>query len=276
MRRTGDRYRWPMLAGIGLLLAFATLVAHASDNVRLRIEGDAGDYLVWADNTLAGPVEVRLGSDRGDVAGVPELPARATVPARSSVLVSRVHRLPGADDGGLGLRLDSVPGSVNARPADYEYLFPLHALAPRVEQAWGGGHSHVDAENHYAVDFAAAPGSTVLAAREGVVMQVEVTSVDVRAASIGHGRANLVRILHDDGSMAVYAHLQPGGTLVRPGQRVRRGQPIALSGNTGTSTGPHLHFAVQANRGMHLESLRFRMWAPGGILRFSEPPAEGG
>src|SRR5690606_7523916 len=172
-----------------------------------------------------------------------------TVPARSSVLVSRVHRVPGADDGGLGLRLDSVPGSVNARPLDYEYLLPLHPGAPRVEQARGGGHSHVDAENHYAVDFAAAPGSTGLAAREGVVMQVEAAPVGASDASTGHGRANVVRILHDDGSMAVYAHLQPGGALVRPGQRVRRGQPIALSGNTGASTGPHLHFAVQANRG---------------------------
>src|SRR5690606_20218640 len=170
---------------------------------------------------------------------------------------------------GPGVRRAARPGGVNARPADYEYLFPLQAIAPRVEQAWGGGYSHPAAETHYAVDFAAPPGTTVLAAREGVVMQVE-----MHDANAGHGRANLVRILHDDGSMAVYAHLQPGGALVRPGQAVRRGQPIAVSGNSGASTGPHLHFAVQANRGMHLESLRFRMWAPGGILRFSEPPRE--
>ena len=249
-----------------LTCAAAAAAAATPDDVRLRIEGADGGYLAWADNTLAGPVEVMLHSDRGDVAGTPALPARATVPAGASVLVARVHRVPGARDGGLGLRLDSVPGSVNARPLDYQYLFPLHAIAPRIEQAWGGGYSHADAENHYAVDFAAPPGTTVLAAREGVVMQVEMHGADA-----GHGRANLVRILHDDGGMAVYAHLQPGGALVRPGQHVRRGQPIAVSGSSGASTGPHLHFAVQANRGMHLESLRFRMWAPGGILRFSEP-----
>src|SRR5690606_39453583 len=116
--------------------------------------------------------------------------------------------------------------------ADYEYLFPLDGVAPRVEQAWGGGYSHADAENLRAVDFAAPSGTTVLAARDGVVMQVE-----MHAAGSGHGRANLVRILHADGTMAVYAHLQPGGTLVRAGQRVRRGQPIAVSGNSGASTG---------------------------------------
>jgi len=258
---------------VGVLLACAASVAAAStsDDVRLRIEGADGGYLAWADNTLAGPVEVMLHSDRGDMVGEPQLPARATVPAGASALVARVHRLPGARDGGLGLRLEVVPGSVNARPTDYEYLFPLHAIAPRVEQAWGGRYSHADAENRHAVDFAAAPGTTVLAARDGVVMQVE-----MHDAGAGHGRANLVRILHGDGSMAVYAHLQPGGALVHPGQRVRRGQPIAVSGNSGASTGPHLHFAVQANRGMHLESIRFRMFGPGGILRFSEPAADNG
>src|SRR3546814_17366303 len=73
---------------------------------------------------------------------------------------------------GLGLRLETVPGSVNARPRDYEYLFPLQANEPRVQQAWGGRHSHADAENRHAVDFAADPGTVVFAARDGVVMRV--------------------------------------------------------------------------------------------------------
>jgi len=71
--------------------------------------------------------------------------------------------------------------------------------------------------------------------------------------------ANLIRVLHDDGTMAVYAHLQRDGAVVAPEQRVRTGQHIGWSGNTGFSTGPHLHFAVQVNRGMRLVSLPFRM-----------------
>ena len=81
-----------------------------------------------------------------------------------------------------------------------------------------------------------------------------------------HGRANHVRILHDDGSMAVYAHLQPESVVVRAGARVRAGQQIGSSGNTGFSTGPHLHFAVQLNRGMRLESVPFRIEGPAGTL----------
>jgi murein DD-endopeptidase MepM/ murein hydrolase activator NlpD len=66
----------------------------------------------------------------------------------------------------------------------------------------------------------------------------------------------------------VYAHLQEGGVLVRIGQRVRAGQQIGLSGNTGFTTGPHLHFVVQVNRGMRLESIPVRIaGAGGGLLR---------
>jgi murein DD-endopeptidase MepM/ murein hydrolase activator NlpD len=46
------------------------------------------------------------------------------------------------------------------------------------------------------------------------------------------------------GRFALYAHLQPGGVLVNPGDRVRRGQVLGLVGNTGLSSEPHLHFHV--------------------------------
>ncbi|MCO6717057.1 M23 family metallopeptidase, partial [Streptomyces sp. CHB19.2] len=69
---------------------------------------------------------------------------------------------------------------------------------------------------------------------------------------------NFVRILHDDGTMSVYLHLQRGSIKVAEGQWVRTGQPLASSGNTGRSTGPHLHFVVQRNTGEAVESIPFR------------------
>jgi len=71
-------------------------------------------------------------------------------------------------------------------------------------------------------------------------------------------KANHVRILHEDGTMALYAHLDLASVSVRPGGRVRAGQLIARSGNTGFSSGPHLHFAIQQNVGMKLISLPFK------------------
>jgi murein DD-endopeptidase MepM/ murein hydrolase activator NlpD len=280
----GQVYRWTDRDGIvhydgdrpdapGADVTVLPFQAEPSAIARLRLETGEGVYLAYADNMLAGPIEVMLHSEGGNAAivGEPALPARATVPARGSTLVARLHAAPGSRGGSFKVRLQAVPGSPNAKPQDYEYAYPLQTRTLRVEQGFGGSFSHNSVENHYAVDFAADIGTTVLAAREGTVMQIasDFDKASLDAERFG-GRANFVRILHDDGSMAVYAHLSMEGVLVRAGQRVRRGQPIGVSGNTGFSTGPHLHFVVQVDRGMRLESIPFRMFGPAGILRFSE------
>lgn len=224
----------------------------------------------WVDNALDGPVEVLLRAADGYTARAdPPLPARALVPALERRLVARI-----AAGSALRLHLDAVPGSPNARPRDVEYLYPLGAAPLRVTQGWGGWHSHRADEHRYAVDFAAPAGTPVLAARAGIVMQTVDDARDGGAHSADDAaRANVVRILHEDGTMALYAHLQTGGVRVRPGQRVRRGEIIGLSGDSGFSSGPHLHFAVHANRGLRLHALPFRMFGPDGLLRFEEAPA---
>lgn len=238
---------------------------------RLRIEHDGDRYLAWADNRLSGPIEVQLDfAHSRNIVGEPRLPARATVAPGSSTLVAVLSTADPEQGGDFELQMDSLPGDPGARPRDVDYLLPLDQDSFRIDQGYGGHFSHSDSQNRYAVDFAADIGTRVLAARDGTVMQVE---SDFEKAGLNRerygGRANFVRILHDDGSMALYAHLKSEGVLVRVGQRVRAGQPIGLSGNTGFTTGPHLHFAVQINRGMKLESIPFRMQGPAGPLRIS-------
>src|SRR5690606_39236284 len=245
--------------------------AEAAAVARLRVEPGDGVVLAWVDNLLAGPIEVMLHADGAAAfTSDPPLPARGTVLPHSGTLLARIGH------GNPRLRVVAVPGTPNARPRDVEYAWPLPSVPLRIQQAWGGGFSHGDAENRHAVDFAAPVGTPVVAARDGLVMQAE-SGFDEAAPGEDEtallARANFVRVLHDDGTMALYAHLQAGGVLVRVGQRVRRGQVIARSGNTGLSTAPHLHFVVQANRGMHLASVPFRMFGPAGILRFGEATA---
>jgi murein DD-endopeptidase MepM/ murein hydrolase activator NlpD len=242
---------------------------------RLRVETRGTQYLAYADNTLQGPIEVLLMADSEvPLASDPAMPARASVPARGSVLVARIEAAQPGVGGQFRLGLQAVPGDPSARPRDVEYGYPLQTSELRIGQGFGGAFSHTDPQNRYAIDLAAAIGTTVVAARDGVVMQVE---SDFNQAGLNRekfgGRANFVRILHDDGTMAVYAHLKSGGALARVGQRVRRGQAIGLSGNTGFSGGPHLHFVVQVNRGMRLESIPFKMFGPHGILRMAEARA---
>ena len=274
--------RAPALATVAALLLAALVLAPAAGaaeprsaagpspapTARLRLEHDDGELLAWAENPLAGPIEVMLHGDGGDVRARPALPARATVPARGRALLTRIEASAAA---GIRFRLEAVPGHPSTRPRDVEYAWPLARRRVDVAQGWGGHASHDTAADRHAIDLATPVGTPVLAARDGVVMQVEsgfhAGAFDPRL----HGRANFVRILHDDGTMALYAHLDGSGVAVRVGERVRRGQRIGLSGSTGYSAGPHLHFVVQANRGMRLESIPFRMFGPGGVLRFRDP-----
>jgi len=97
--------------------------------------------------------------------------------------------------------------------------------------------------NHRGLDFAGAAGSEVLAVAEGLVTRVESVS----------GYGNLVEIKHGE-YVTRYAHNQKA--LVSVGDRVSRGQAIALMGSTGRSTGPHVHFEVLQN-GRHVNPLKF-------------------
>jgi murein DD-endopeptidase MepM/ murein hydrolase activator NlpD len=97
---------------------------------------------------------------------------------------------------------------------------------------------------HKGVDFAGAPGSSVTAVAAGVVTWAGERS--------GYGK--LVEINHGDGFVTRYAHNER--TLVTVGQTVKRGEPLALMGSTGRSTGPHVHFEVLRN-GRQVDPLSF-------------------
>ena len=92
---------------------------------------------------------------------------------------------------------------------------------------------------HYGIDIAARSGSTVRAAMPGVV-----SYIDQHAGNYGH----LAIIRHANGFRTLYAHLST--SVVSPGTYVAQGQKIGAVGNTGRSTGPHLHFFGITQRGL--------------------------
>lgn len=119
----------------------------------------------------------------------------------------------------------------------------------RIGQSPGGPIStHTALDSRYAVDIPMPEGTPILAAREGTVIHTEANHVYGAKTPEMLGKANVVRILHMDGTIGSYAHLAHGGVYVYPGQRIAAGQQIGLAGSTGYSSGPHLHFAVQAVR----------------------------
>lgn len=236
---------------------FSTDPAAVARTAELSLHEDTGVYVALVRNLLHGPVEVELDISADDnVSAWPRLPHRMALGSGEQRSVSAIEKINPARAGHFELHLLAMPGLPGARHDESTYAMPVAAGTASIVQGFGGGFSHTDPQNLHAIDFAVPEGTPVLAARGGTVMQV----VDDHAGggmdreAFVH-RANHVRILHADGSMAVYAHLRQGGSRVRAGQEVGVGEHIADSGNTGFSSGPHLHFVVQVNTGMALESV---------------------
>jgi murein DD-endopeptidase MepM/ murein hydrolase activator NlpD len=126
-------------------------------------------------------------------------------------------------------------------PATSPYLLPFEVGTQRYlsQSNCDGFHDELD---WFAYDFDMPIGTTVLAARGGVVTWVQEEYED---GDHDFFHSNTVQITHPDGSFAQYLHLNRNGAIVYAGERVVQGQPIGISGFTGM-TGPrrHLHFVV--------------------------------
>jgi murein DD-endopeptidase MepM/ murein hydrolase activator NlpD len=109
-------------------------------------------------------------------------------------------------------------------------------------QAYNSKMSH---RNELSLDFKMKKGSKVCAARSGVVVAVKEDSNVGGLKDEYLSQGNHIIIQHEDGSRAMYWHLQYEGTLVNVGDSVVKGQHIGYSGNIGYTAFPHLHFQVQ-------------------------------
>jgi murein DD-endopeptidase MepM/ murein hydrolase activator NlpD len=222
-------------------------------------------HSVTLQNRWRGPVGVELTMpDSQNAASEPEMPLRTVLDALERRQVALVFPHDRRQSARFNVAYRAIPGDPNARhDSNFRYGLPLPAGKFRLAQGPGGKFSHTDAQSLHAYDLAVDEGTAVVAARDGMVMQVERDYYGSGLDMERYGdRANSVRVLHSDGSMAVYAHLQWESAIVSPGQKVRAGQQLALSGNTGFSSGPHLHFVVQINQDMKLVSVPIEFTAP--------------
>ena len=127
---------------------------------------------------------------------------------------------------------------------DSSYVYDLPFEQGRAYYCVQGYFSMFTHHERAALDFKMKPGSSICAAREGVVIRVKEDGTRGGMRSRYRKDGNNIVIEHPDGSRAGYWHLQTDGALVNVGDTVKKGQPIALSGNTGMTSFPHLHFIV--------------------------------
>jgi murein DD-endopeptidase MepM/ murein hydrolase activator NlpD len=230
---------------------------------------DGNGFRFTADNRFDAPVEVELEFE--SIAGVeyphPDEDLQWVIPARSERVLFDLSALGDVVVPAVQYRYTWLPGDPSVLPqSGVTYRAPFAVgTSHLVTQAYPDSATHRTRDSMYAVDFAMPVGTGVVAARDGVVFDVASTNFKGGPDRSDYADlANLVRILHDDGTFAVYAHLNWNTIRVRPGDRVQAGEYIADSGDTGWSTGPHLHFAVQRNLGMRIESLPVAFRGPDG------------
>jgi len=210
---------------------------------------------IVANNEFHAPVELTVDFERIEGIQFPrsDEPLRWVVPPRSETVLLRLLILDTVAEPNARYSYRYTMGDPHAthQPSSpYRVPFAL-AMNQQITQAFPDANTHDTPDSFYAVDVAMPVGTDIFAARGGIVFDVADTNF---RGGLDRDRdapaANVIRILHDDGTYGVYAHLNWNSIRVRPGDRVERGEYIADSGNTGFTSGPHLHFAVVRNAGM--------------------------
>ena len=255
-------------ANVNVTHGNAVALTHSPEALHVAVErSDSGTATRFtAVNDCLCVVTLRMAITQSDLADVPlgaSYPATLG-PGSRQVLLEAQHS--GAARPELQYVWKAALGSPQAAhnpPRPYRAPFAV-GTAFRVSQAYPDRMTHVTPDSVYAVDIAMPDDTAVYAAREGVVINVRHDSFRGGAVAAMADQANLIEILHDDGTIAVYGHLHWDSIRVHIAQHVALGEYIADSGNTGFSSGPHLHFAVWRNAGEEDVSVPIQFAGPGG------------
>jgi len=279
MKRQKKQYRVISLSGLAALAALffqnSAIAACADDWLAVDEVRDGGDIALLATNLREFPITFTLRLRTRDLIAQGPKTITETLDGKQARLVMKFKEGGGDRKGRYRISCDWTIGDKDAMHDEEQlYLLPYESgKSYRVLQGYGSRFSHVGLEQ-YAVDFNMSVGTPVHAARAGVVARVEEAS-NKGCWEDGCGAyANYVVILHNDGTTGEYYHLQQNGALVEVGDNVAAGQKIALSGNTGHTTMPHLHFAVyRAAEWGNTQSIPVRFLSSAGIV---ERPRRGG
>lgn len=214
-----------------------------------------GNYKAIVINPFYIPIEVKIAFDDGR----PEF--RDVIPSNGQAVFYE------GKSAAPKFRYRYVWGDPSAKADGSSYGLPVASLSQhRISQGFKGSFSHSRQPSLYAVDIALPIGTDIAAARDGVVTFVRDDYAFGGANQYFLDKANVIHIVHEDGTYATYAHLLLGSAIVKVGDVVKRGQILGQSGTSGYSTGPHLHFVIRQNRRFNTESIPFTFDGLGGAF----------
>lgn len=234
----------------------------ATKPVRIYSTRDGNTTRFWVDNQEHCEVTVTFEVKTENLKSSVPLPHTAVFPAHSTTEAFILEPAQTGEKWAFSYTNHYKLGSYLAQHDDH-YIYQLPYAPGRryvVTQAYNGTYSH-KGSNKYAIDWKMPEGTVIYAVRGGVVVKLRQDS-NLGGPSMDFDKHNnYVLIRHDDGTLAHYCHLRHNGVLVNLGQRVAAGQPIARSGNTGFSSGPHLHLCIfRTVDGRERESIPVRFY----------------
>ncbi|MBM7555861.1 M23 family metallopeptidase [Halanaerobacter jeridensis] len=244
--------RYKFKARLIILLLFLLLfssLSYAAGSQEGKVEiyyekVEAGQYKFYARNLNYAPYQIKLSFQQlRNMKVDTQLPYYGVIDARETKQYLFTVTAEEGSKYSFNYKYQYLLGDPNAvRPDDKAYLFPYqHGNKHKLTQGYNGGYSH---RNTLALDFEMKRGTPITAARSGVVVRVKENSNIGGPSRRYIKHANYITIYHEDGTFADYAHLKYNGARAEVGDKVRAGEVIAYSGNTGWSRGPHLHFEI--------------------------------
>ncbi|MNE24242.1 Murein DD-endopeptidase MepM [compost metagenome] len=211
-------------------------------DIRVYREFIEGKTVVFADNDEFCPVSVLMRTElenmKGSLKGIYVL-----VPAQTKrFVVTEISVINLKKKFNFKYQNSFYLGDINLKRYDVNFPYELPYKEGEeylVGQGYNGKISH---QNEFALDFIMPIGTEVLASRDGIVVDVQDKNTETCMNKTCAEFNNFVVIYHEDGTFAEYTHIDTNSALVKKGDVVKTGYKIALSGNIGWSSGPHLHF----------------------------------
>ncbi len=227
------------------LFVFSFVQASAINPIRVYEEKDErNNIVIFAENTSYCPYTFELKCDYKNMHSNVPLPYKIVLlPYQGKQQICKLTPIGNKkwdyQFWGVWQRGDATKAKHNDN-AIYALPFKM-GTTHNVAQGYDGKFSH---QGKKSIDFSMPVGTHIHAARKGVVVDLKENSKYGCADKSCLDQGNYVTIYHSDGTFASYFHLDYKGVKVSVGDVVEQGQFIGLSGNTGWSSSPHLHFEV--------------------------------
>jgi murein DD-endopeptidase MepM/ murein hydrolase activator NlpD len=229
---------------IAFLFSIASYAQEA--DVKVYYEPDADNNLVvYADNNEYCPVSVEVEFTLKNYKSTKDEKFVFVVPPKSSrnvmTTLSVVNKKK-ATGFSFNTVFDFGDFTLKEYDKDFKYYLPFSkGEAYIVGQGYNGSFSH---RKENSLDFDMPIGTEVRAVRGGLVVAIVQKNSKHCTQLECQKYNNYVLIYHSDGTFAQYTHIKKKGAMVEVGAEVKIGDLVALSGNVGYSSGPHLHFNV--------------------------------